>query len=227
KTAEPLRARLFVNGWLQRLGLVVHAAHAAAGWHRGSFFLFGNLRDQCFGGEQEAGDGGGVLQRAPRDFGWIDNARFDEIGVFVVRDVVTFVAFAFLDFLDHERAFLACVIGELTGRLFDRAAHNLYSDFLVGFETAHAVERFLGTKQCDTASWDDAFLDRRTRGVQRVFDARLLLLHLGLGGCADVDDGNAAREFRETFLEFFAVVIARRLFNLTANLCDAAFDIDL
>ena len=35
--------------------LVIHAAHAAR-WHWRSFFLFGKLRYQCFGGQQQARD---------------------------------------------------------------------------------------------------------------------------------------------------------------------------
>ncbi len=35
--------------------------------------------------------------------------------------------------------------------------------------------------QRDAAAGDDAFLDRRTGRVQRVFDAGLLFLHLDLG----------------------------------------------
>src|SRR5205814_97710 len=58
-------------------------------------------------------------------------------------------------------------------------------------------------------------------------DAPFLLLHLGLGRRADIDDGHAAREFRETLLEFFAIVIARRFFDLTTDLRNASFDIDL
>src|SRR5207244_1042124 len=54
-----------------------------------------------------------------------------------------------------------------------------------------------------------------------------LLLHLGLGRRSDSNDGHAAREFRETLLEFFAIVIARRFFDLTTDLRNAAFDIDL
>src|SRR5438874_10995684 len=81
KTAEPLRARLFVNccfglapKFFGVFGSIVHTAHAAR-WHWRSLFLFRNLRDQCFGGEQQARDGRGVLQRRARDVGWIGNAR--------------------------------------------------------------------------------------------------------------------------------------------------------
>src|SRR4029077_169145 len=116
-------------------------------------------------------------------------------------------------------------VRELTRWLFDRAPHDLHADFLVRVEAPDVVEHFLRTDKCDTAAWDDAFLDRRTRGGQRVFHPRLLLFHLGLGGCADVDDGNATREFRKSLLQFLAIIIAGRLFNLTTDLGDAALDI--
>src|SRR5204862_6349699 len=201
-------------------------AHAAR-WHWRSFFLFRNLGDQCFGGEQQARDRRCVLQRAARDLCRIDDAGLHQIGVFAAGNVVTFVAFALLDFLDNERAFCASVIGKLTRRFLNGAAHDLHADFLVGLKVLHVIERFLRPQECDTATWDDAFLNRRTRGVQRVFDARLLLFHLGLGRSADVDDRNTAREFRQALLQFLFVVIAGRLFNLTTDLRDAALDIDL
>src|SRR6266513_2159794 len=65
KTAEPFRARLFVNccfgcrlapkffGVSPETVSIINAAHSA-GRHRRSFFLLRNLRDQCFGGEQQA-----------------------------------------------------------------------------------------------------------------------------------------------------------------------------
>jgi hypothetical protein len=99
KTAEPLRARLFANCCFG-CRLVVHPAHAAR-WHRRSLFLFRNLGDQCFGGEQQARYGRCVLQRGARDLGWIDDTGFHQVGVLLGRDVVAFVAFAFLDFLDN------------------------------------------------------------------------------------------------------------------------------
>src|SRR5207248_6039127 len=80
---------------------------------------------------------------------------------------------------------------------------------------------------CGTAACGDSFFNRRASSVQRIFYARFLLLHLGLGRRADINDGHAARELGETFLEFFAIVIARRFFDLTTDLRNAAFDIDL
>ncbi len=53
----------------------------------------------------------------------------------------------------------------------------------------------------------------------------LLFLHLDFGHGADVDDGNAAGELREAFLEFFLVVIGGRLVDLRLDLRDAILDI--
>ena len=72
------------------------------------------------GGEEQAGDGGRVLQRAAGDLRRVDDAGFDEVVVFAGGDVVAFVAFALLDFLHDERAFQAGVVGERAERLFDR-----------------------------------------------------------------------------------------------------------
>src|SRR5204862_5563130 len=95
----------------------------------------------------------------------------------------------------------------------------------IALKALDVIERFLCAKQRDTAAWNDAFLNRRTRGVQRVFDSSLLLFHLGLSRSADVDDCNATGEFRQALLQFLAIVISGRLFSLTTDLGDAALDI--
>ena len=91
-----------------------------------------------------------------------------------------------------------------------------------------AFDGFNGRDAADqrhAAAGDDAFFDGRAGRVQRVFHARFLFLHFGFGRGADVDDGHAARQFRETFLQFFTVVIARGFFDLAADLVHAALDV--
>ena len=62
------------------LGLVVHAAHAtAARGHAHWGFLLRVLGDHCFGGDEEAGDRGRVLQCRAHDLGRVDDASRDEI----------------------------------------------------------------------------------------------------------------------------------------------------
>jgi hypothetical protein len=50
--------------------------------------------------------------------------------------------------------------------------------------------------------------------VHGIFDASLLLLHLGLGCRADLDDGNAADQLGQALLQLLAVVVAGGLLDL-------------
>ena len=61
--------------------------------------------------------------------------------------------------------------------------------------------------------------------MERILDAGLLFLHLALGRSADVDLGHAPGELGESLLEFFAVVIARGILDLAANLLDPGLDV--
>src|SRR4051812_28097923 len=61
--------------------------------------------------------------------------------------------------------------------------------------------------------------------MKRVLDAGLLLLHLGLGSRADLDDGHAANELREALLQLLAIVVARGVLDLGADLLDARLDV--
>ncbi len=60
--------------------------------------------------------------------------------------------------------------------------------------------------------------------MERIFHPGLLLLHLGLGGCADFNDGHTAGQLRQPLLEFFLVVVRGRLINLSPDLFDPSFD---
>ena len=70
------------------------------------------------------------------------------------------------------------------------------------------VERLAGLQQGDAAAGDDAFLDGGAGGVQGVFEQGLAFLHLGLGGGADVDLGDAAGQLGQPLLQLLAVVLA-------------------
>ena len=58
-----------------------------------------------------------------------------------------------------------------------------------------------------------------------VFDAVLLLLHLGLGGSADLDDGDTAGELREPLLELLAIEVGVGRLDLGLDLLDPALDV--
>ena len=74
----------------------------------------------------------------------------------------------------------------------------------LSLELLDRVER---TNQGHTAAGHHAFFHRRTRGVQGVFDARFLLLHLDFSGCANLDHGNAAGQLGHAFLQLLAVIV--------------------
>src|SRR5262249_2115527 len=60
--------------------------------------------------------------------------------------------------------------------------------------------------------------------MQSVLHAGLLLLHFGFGGRADLNHRHAARELRKALLELLAIVVAGSLFDLAAELLNAALD---
>src|SRR5204863_4867693 len=53
----------------------------------------------------------------------------------------------------------------------------------------------------------------------------LLLLHLGLGGSADLDDRDTAGELRKALLQLLAVEVRVGVLDLDLDLVDAALDL--
>ena len=76
--------------------------------------------------------------------------------------------------------------------------------------SAFSLDRVGGVQQRDAAAGDDALLERRAGGLQRVLDAVLLLLHLRLGRRADLDHRDAAGELRQPLLQLLAVEVGVR-----------------
>ena len=81
-----------------------------------------------------------------------------------------------------------------------------------------------GRKKRGAAAGDDALFDRRAGGRERVLDAELLLFEFGLGGRANLDHRDTARELRQTLLELLTVVVGVGALDLRADLGDAALD---
>ncbi len=115
--------------------------------------------------------------------------------------------------------------GERAERLFDGALDDVDADVFVALAPLTAVDGREAAEQSHAAAGDDAFFDRRAGRVQRVFDAGFLFLHFGFGRGADIDDGHAAGQLGQAFLQFLAVVIGGGLLDLAADLVDAALDV--
>ena len=71
---------------------------------------------------------------------------------------------------------------------------------LVFIGALEVLDRGLGPDQGHAAARDDAFFNCSAGGVQSVFDARLLFLHLDLGGRTHLDHRNAAGQLGHALL---------------------------
>ena len=134
------------------LGVIVasiHAAHAGiAGGHRGFGFL--DVAEHALGGEEHAGDAGGVLQSHTGHLGGVDNTALEEVLVFLGAGVVAVVRVTVggraatvttvLHLVDDDAAFQAGVASTSSAataldnhaeRLLDGATDNLDAEFLV------------------------------------------------------------------------------------------------
>src|SRR2546422_2269604 len=185
-----------------RVSLLVHSAHAATTTgHRWRLLLFLLLHHDALGREHQCGDGRGVLQRGTGDLGGVDDARRDQVlelvGLGVVPEVLVL---RLLHLPDHDGCLGARILDDHPHRLLERAADDVDADLLVVIGPLHLVERLLAPQERHAAAGHDALLDRSARRMQRILHASLLLLHLGLGGRAHVDHGDAARELRGPLL---------------------------
>src|SRR5438067_1155062 len=198
-----------------------HVPHAAA--HAGSGLL-GWLGDDRLGHEDVLGDRRRVLQRRARHHRRVDDPRLRQVFDFIRVDVQALALGGPADVVDDDRALEPRVVGELAERLLERADDDLRSRPLVGVVDRVELDRLDRVDQRDAAARNDALLERRPRGLQRVLDAVLLLLHLGLGRGADLDDGNAARELGQALLELLAVEVGVGVLDLRLQLLDPGLD---
>src|SRR3954454_11183554 len=208
----------------RRTGCLHHPAHvgdAAAGAAR---VLVGHLGDDRLRGEDVLGDRRRVLERGAGHHGGVDDARGDQVHVLAGGRVEAVAGLAAADVVDDDRALEARVLGDLTERLLERAEDDAGARALVVVLDRVDVDGGRRLEQRDTAARHDALLEGRAGGLQRVLDAVLLLLHLRLGGRADLHDGDAAGELGEALLELLAVEVGVRVLDLRLDLVDAALD---
>src|SRR5690606_2789370 len=180
--------------------------------------------DLGFGGEHQAGNRGRILQGSARHLGRVQDAHLDHVAVLTGSGVVAEVVLAFADLGDDHVGGFARVHDDLAQRLFDRTAQDADADVLVFVGALQGLESLEGADQRDATARHDAFLDGRTRGVQGVFDTRLLFLHFDFGRSADLDHRNTAGELRLALLQLLLVVVAGGLFDLGLDLLAAGLD---
>jgi hypothetical protein len=126
--------------------------------------------------------------------------------------------------VQHHRRLFAGIGDDLAQRGFHRAQGDLDAVVLVFVGALQVLDRGLGTDQGDAAARDHAFFDGRTGGVQGVFDARLLFLHLDFGRRTDLDHRHAAGQLGHALLQLLAVVVRGGFLDLRLDLLDPGLD---
>src|SRR5256885_1439874 len=203
-----------------------HPAHTAHVRHAGTAaaILVRNLGHDGLGGEDVLGDGGRVLQSGTRDHGRIDHAGGDEIDDVASVGVEAVALLGLAHVVDDDGALEARVERELTQRLLQRAEDDLAAGALVLVLESVDVDGPGGLEQSHAAARHDALLEGRAGGLERVLDAVLLLLHLGLGGSANLHDRHAAGQLGQPLLQLLAVEVRVGVLDLGLDLVDATLD---
>src|SRR3954464_3104414 len=198
-----------------------HVGHAAAA-DAGAVLVL-DLGDDRLGREDVLRDRRGVLQRRARDHRRVDDALGDEVDDLAGRRVQAQALLGLADVVDDDRALEAGVVRDLAQRLLERAEHDAGAGALVVLVRV-GVDRARRAQERDAAAGHDALLERRAGRLQGVLDAVLLLLHLRLGGRADLDDGDTAGELGEALLQLLAIEVRVGVLDLALDLVDAALD---
>ena len=190
------------------------------------FFLL--LDDERFGREQEPGDRRRVLQRRAGDLGRVDDARLHQVLVRVGERVEAERVVLRTRAPSRRRSSLRRPRSCTIMRIGSSMARRMMSTPICS--SASPSLRFLSARwraeQRHAAARDDALFDGRAGRVQRVLDAGLLLLHLGLGGRADLDHGDAAGQLGQPLLELLLVVVGRASSRSATRISlDAALDL--
>ena len=156
--------------------------------------------------------------------GRVDDTGCEKILVSIGTGIVAIVTFAVLDLLNHYCAFFTGIGHDLAEGFFDGAKHDVDTGGLIVIGTLEVFKRLHATDVGHTATGDNAFGDSRTGCRKSIVNAVFLLLHLYFAGSAYMENGNTACELGETFLEFFAVIIACGLLDLGLDLSHTACD---
>src|SRR5205814_1568408 len=153
----------------------------------------------------------------------VGDPGLDQVLVLAGLDVESVALRAVADLVDDDRALEARVVGELPDRLLERPQDDRGTCALVALVVVE-VDRLDRREQRNAAAGDDPLLERGASRLERVLDAVLLLLDLGLGRSADLDDGDTAGQLREALLELLAVEVGVGVLDLGLQLLDPALD---
>mmetsp|Transcript_7509 Transcript_7509/g.33951 ORF Transcript_7509/g.33951 Transcript_7509/m.33951 type:complete len:251 (-) Transcript_7509:1255-2007(-) len=187
-------------------GVGVHGGTASR--RSGRHGPLGDVGDDRLGGEHHTGDGAGVHEPGPGHLLGVDDARLHHVDELAVHGVVAHLPLAVENLLDDDVALHAGVVGDQAAGRDESLLDNLRAELLlgVGERILELVNHEREVHQGGAAAGDDTLLDRGEGGVFGILDAELAVLELGLGGGANLDDGDAARELGDALGELLGVV---------------------
>src|SRR5579875_2452881 len=195
----------------------------------GGFLFLWNVGDECLGRQDHRGDAGGVLQGGARHLRRVGDTGLEHILIAIGEDIVADMLIVLLllraaHAIDHHRAILTAVGGQLAQRLLQGAAQNRYTGR--GIAGQMQVIQSLGRVQQGhaTAGHHTLFNTGAGRG-ERILNAGLAILQLNFGTSTDLDQRYATGQFRQTLLQLLTVIVAGGLFNLSLDLTDACLNV--
>lgn len=128
--------------------------------------------------------------------------------------------------VDDNRTLKSRVGSNLANGLFKSLENDLHAGLLVGI--LGAVKQSLdcgdSVEQCDAAACNGTLFNSCLGCCESILDAELLLFHLGLGSCADLDDRYAACKLCKALLKLLSVIVGSGVLDLGADLVYSGLD---
>ena len=161
----------------------------------------------------------GVLQSGTGHLRRVDNPPRHQIRVIAPVGVKPVIVLAVAHIFHHHLALVPRVAGNGVQRFLQRALHQPDAQgYVARHPPQQVVQRRLGPQQANPAAGNDALLNRRPRGRQRILGAALALVQLRLRSRAHLDHRHPAGQIRQPFLQLLPVVIRGRVLNLHPQL---------
>jgi hypothetical protein len=113
----------------------------------GAVSFFGLSATNRFGGDQERGDRGRILECNAYDLGRVNDAGRNHVDIFFLLGVKAEIARLLYDLSDHDRALNAGILRDLTDRRFKSLGHDVDASLDV-----EPLALFLLDCQCDIVS---------------------------------------------------------------------------
>lgn len=171
----------------------LHHTHAASCCSCCVWIFLGHVGHEGLGGEDHAGDGNGVLESASRYLGWVEDTSVDHVFVDILAGVVAFANWQGLDVFADDAAFYAGVFSDLAHWRFEGFLDDVDTCLCVCFAHVDGFKGWQNVEEGGAAAGDDAFFNCSLGCREGVFDAMFLFGELGLGGCANLENGYAAQ----------------------------------